>query len=245
MGQSTNSKAHLDAPFPRRYEQNMNTCDLTLAGAALKALGSGALYWPDQNLLCISDLHLGKAERIARRSGMQLPPYETRDTLTRLASDLEATGARTVVCLGDSFDDLTAARSLPEEERLWITKLQAGRRWVWIEGNHDPGPIEFGGTHLAELPIGALTFRHIAKPGASGEVSGHYHPKATLQTRARAISRPAFLIDSDKLILPAYGTYTGGLRSHSQTLSKLMRPDASAVLTGPRPVQVPMPRGAA
>ncbi|WP_299296365.1 ligase-associated DNA damage response endonuclease PdeM [uncultured Tateyamaria sp.] len=222
----------------------MNTCDLSLAGAALKALGSGALLWPDQNLLCVSDLHLGKAERIARRSGMQLPPYETRDTLTRLVSDLDKTGARTVVCLGDSFDDLTAARSLPEDERLWITRLQAGRRWVWIEGNHDPGPIEFGGTHLAELPIGSVTFRHIAKPGASGEISGHYHPKATLPTRGRAITRPAFLIDSDRLVMPAYGTYTGGLRSHDSTLSRLMRPDAAAIMTGARPVQVPMPRGA-
>ncbi|WP_415403828.1 ligase-associated DNA damage response endonuclease PdeM [Tateyamaria sp. SN3-11] len=220
----------------------MNVIELTLAGARLHALGSGGLFWPDQNLLCISDLHLGKSERIARRGGSQLPPYETRDTLNRLASDLEQTGARTVVCLGDSFDDLAAARALPEDERLWITRLQAGRRWVWIEGNHDPGPIEFGGTHLAELPIGALTFRHIAKAGSSGEVSGHYHPKATLQTRARAISRPAFLIDSDRLILPAYGTYTGGLRSHDTVLARLMRPDASAILTGAKPVQVPMPR---
>ncbi len=221
----------------------MNMCDLSLAGAGLKALGSGALYWPDHNLLCVSDLHLGKSERMARRGGSQMPPYETRDTLTRLANDLETTGARTVICLGDSFDDLTAARSLPEDERLWITRLQAGRRWVWIEGNHDPGPIEFGGTHLGELPVAPLVFHHIAKPGTSGEVSGHYHPKATLQARGRAITRPAFLIDSDRLIMPAYGTYTGGLRSHDGPLSRLMRDDAHAVLTGQNPLCIPMPKG--
>ncbi|WP_299724416.1 ligase-associated DNA damage response endonuclease PdeM [uncultured Tateyamaria sp.] len=220
----------------------MNTCDLTLAGTALKALGSGALFWPDQALLCVSDLHLGKAERIARRGGGHLPPYETRDTLTRLANDLEQTGARTVICLGDSFDDLTAARSLPEDERLWITRLQAGRRWIWIEGNHDPGPVEFGGSHLGELSQGPLTFRHIAEAGTHGEISGHYHPKATLATRGRAITRPAFLIDNDRLIMPAYGTYTGGLRSHDATLTTLMRSDAQAVLTGAHPVRVPMPR---
>jgi uncharacterized protein len=220
----------------------MNTCDLFLSGVALKALGSGGLFWPDRDLLCVSDLHLGKSERIARRGGIQLPPYETRDTLTRLAADLDATNARTVVCLGDSFDDLTAARALPEDEGLWITRLQAGRRWIWIEGNHDPGPIEFGGTHLGELQVGALTFRHIARPGAAGEVSGHYHPKATLHTRARAISRPAFLIDRDRLIMPAYGTYTGGLRSNNKALTHLMRSDANAVLTGARPVCIPMPR---
>lgn len=220
----------------------MNGYDFSLSGAALTALGSGALWWPEQDLLVVSDLHLGKSERIARRGGASLPPYDTRDTLTRLAADLALSHARTVVCLGDSFDDLAAAEALPEEERQWILRLQASRRWVWIEGNHDPGPVEFGGAHLAELPLAPLTFRHIAQAGASGEVSGHYHPKATVQARGRAITRAAFLIDTDRVILPAYGTYTGGLRAQTPVLSDLMRAEAIAVLTGATPTAVPMPR---
>ncbi len=220
----------------------MNRHDFTLAGAPLVALGSGALWWPGQSLLCVSDLHLGKSERIARRSGTPLPPYDTRDTLTRLGGDLAQTNARVIVCLGDSFDDLAAADALPEEEKLWIARLQAGRRWVWIEGNHDPGPVEMGGTHLAELPVPPLTFRHIAKPGASGEISGHYHPKATIRARGRSITRSAFLADRDRVILPAYGTYTGGLRSRDQILSTLMRREAIAILTGHNMHAIPMPR---
>ena len=220
----------------------MNGEDFSLAGLRLTALGSGALWWAAQRLLCVSDLHLGKSERIARRSGGQLPPYDTRDTLTRLAADLARTNAAQVVCLGDSFDDLGAARALPEAERLWITQLQAGRRWIWIEGNHDPGPIEMGGTHLAELPLAPLCFRHIAQSGANAEVSGHYHPKVELPLRGRMISRPAFLIDSDRVILPSYGTYTGGLRCTAEPLQTLMRHDATAILTGPHPCTVPMPR---
>ena len=145
----------------------MNTHCITLAGTKLHALGSGALWWPEQALLCVSDLHMGKSERMARRGGSILPPYETRDTLTRLAADLDRTNARTVICLGDSFDDPGAALALAEEERLWIARLQAGRRWIWIEGNHDPGPMEMGGAHLAELSLPPLTFRHIARPGAN------------------------------------------------------------------------------
>ncbi len=225
-----------------RHEQIMNCHPFTFAGTALKALGSGALWWPENEMLCVSDLHLGKSERVARRSGQSLPPYETRDTLTRLAADLDQTGARIVICLGDSFDDLMAAATLPEAERLWIARLQAGRRWIWIEGNHDPGPIEFGGEHLQDIALGALTFRHIAAPGCTAEVSGHYHPKAAVQTRGRRISRPAFLYDDDRLILPAYGTYTGGLRSHSDVLGHLLGPKALAILTGPVPTCVPMPR---
>lgn len=216
--------------------------DIDLNGAALVARGSGALFWPDEQLLCVSDLHFGKSERLARRGGPALPPYETRDTLTRLAAEVDATQPRTVICLGDSFDDLAAAHALPEAERLWITQMQAGRDWIWIEGNHDPGPMEFGGTHLAELQRGPLTFRHIAAPSAHGEVSGHYHPKVSLPTRGRLISRPAFLLDTARLILPAFGTYTGGLRSHDPALGCLMQTDAHAVLTGPLPTRVPMPR---
>ncbi len=220
----------------------MNGHDFTLAGAQLTALGSGALWWADQRILCVSDLHLGKSERIARRGGTTLPPYDTRDTLTRLAADLALCNAQVVICLGDSFDDLGAAMALTEEERLWITRLQAGRRWVWIEGNHDPGPVDLGGSHLAELPLAPLTFRHIAQSGASGEVSGHYHPKASVNVKGRSVSRPAFLFDSDRLIMPAYGTYTGGLRSQSEVLKTLMRPEACAILTGRAPLIIPMPR---
>jgi len=220
----------------------MNFLDFTFHGAALRALSSGALWWPDKALLCVSDLHLGKSERVARRAGQALPPYETRDTLDRLSADLERTEARTVICLGDSFDDLAAADALGEDERLWIARLQAGRHWIWIEGNHDPGPADFGGTHLDRFFVHGLTFRHIAQAGGAAEVSGHYHPKARVPTRGRMISRPAFLKDADRLILPAYGTYTGGLPSDHRVLSELMRPDALAILTGPVPVCVPMPR---
>ncbi|SDI66859.1 ligase-associated DNA damage response endonuclease PdeM [Lutimaribacter saemankumensis] len=214
----------------------------TLAGQTLLALGSGALWWPDRRLLCVSDLHLGKSERFARRGGAPLPPYETRDTLMRLHRDIEDYQPGIVVCLGDSFDDTAAAQGLDDEDRLWITRLQAGRRWVWIEGNHDPGPVDLGGTHLAELPQPPLCFRHIADPAQSGEISGHYHPKAAIRTRVRTISRPCFLIDGDRVILPAFGTYTGGLRSSDAVLDTLMRPEALAVLTGPTPRPMPMPR---
>lgn len=225
-----------------RKEQTMNGHAFIFFGAELVALGSGALHWPGEQLLCVSDLHLGKAERRARLGEAPLPPYETRDTLARLEADLRRTAARHVICLGDSFDDSQAANALPEEETLWITRLQAGRQWVWIEGNHDPGPIGLGGAHRLEAQIGPLRFRHIAQPGAEAEISGHYHPKARLALRGASVSRPSFLLDQARLIMPAYGTYTGGLYSHDPALCALMRPDAMAILTGPRAVAIPMPR---
>ncbi len=220
----------------------MNAYDFSFAGTRLALLGSGALWWADRGLLCVSDLHLGKSERIARRGGSHLPPFDLHETLTRLEADMHRTGARTVICLGDSFDDLQAAENLGEPARAWLARLMAGRRWVWIEGNHDPGPVALGGSHMAAFHAPPLTFRHIARPEAKGEVSGHYHPKARLALGGKVVSRPAMLYDSTRIILPAYGTYTGGLRHDARALDRLMRDGAIAVLTGPTPTAIPMRR---
>lgn len=217
----------------------MNGYDFSLASAALAALPSGALWWPERRLLAVSDLHLGKSERAARRGGALLPPYETEDTLARLDAEIGARRPETVLCLGDSFDDPAAAGALAETHRLWLARLMAGRRWLWIEGNHDPGPLALGGSHLAEHREGPLVFRHVARPGASGEVSGHYHPKARI---GAGLSRPCFLVDAARLILPAFGTFTGGLRCDSPPLAGLMGAGALALLIGPRISALPMPR---
>ncbi|MAT87779.1 MAG: metallophosphoesterase [Aestuariivita sp.] len=214
----------------------------TLAGTPLIALGTGALVWPEKRLLCVSDLHLGKSDRVIRRGGPILPPYEVRDTLMRLDSDILSSQAETIVCLGDSFDDLEAGKSLRDEELLWIRKLQVGRRWIWIEGNHDPGPLDMGGTHLKTLSLTPLSFRHIPLPCECGEIAGHFHPKVKLKLQGLFISKPCFLLDRDRLILPAYGTFTGGLKTQSGELSSLMRPGALAILTGKKVKAIPMPR---
>jgi DNA ligase-associated metallophosphoesterase len=223
-------------------EQTMNGLPFPFAGEILTALPSGALHWPARRLLCVSDLHLGKSERMARRGGPILPPYEARETLTRLDADIRATEPETVICLGDSFDDLDAMRALEDQARAMLTTLMAGRRWIWIEGNHDAGPVDLGGSHLEQHREGSLTFRHIAAPDATGEISGHYHPKARLPLKPRSLTRPCFLRDDTRLILPAYGTYTGGLHSDRPPLSTLMGPGAQAILLANPPLAVPMPR---
>jgi hypothetical protein len=217
-------------------------------GETLCALPSGALFWPKPGLLCVSDLHLGKSTRMARRGGALLPPYETQATLARLDADLAATQARSVICLGDSFDDQSAEAEVPEQERLWILRLMAGRHWIWVAGNHDPAPLTLGGSHVMEKTIGRITFRHIAEGAnaletpsecdAMGEVSGHFHPKARLAGRAR----PCFLLDSQRLIMPAFGTYTGGLWADDPVLRPLFGANARAILTGARCLAIPMPK---
>ncbi|MEM6825159.1 MAG: ligase-associated DNA damage response endonuclease PdeM [Pseudomonadota bacterium] len=219
----------------------MNDCTIALSGARLTPYPSGALFWEAQSLLVVSDLHLGKSDRIARSNGLLLPPYETRDTLTRLASDLDKTKAKTLLCLGDSFDDPAAADALCDDDLMALAGLQAGRKWIWIEGNHDPGSVGLGGTHRTIWRQGPLIFRHIAEPGAAGEVSGHYHPKARLAARGRVLSRPCFLFDSTRVVLPAYGTYTGGLGWTEPALRGLFGRGAHAAILGDPVRRVPVP----
>jgi len=210
----------------------MTACDFSFAGETLSARASGALFWPSQSILVVSDLHLGRTERIAREGGQIIPPYENTDTLQRLEAEIRALQPSTVVCLGDSFDDLTATAFLTEIETDWITRLQAGREWIWVEGNHDPAPLDLGGTNRETLHLGGLTLRHIATSTTRGEVSAHYHPKVTVPTRGRGISRPCFLFDDQRLIMPAFGTYTGGMKVTRAPLSEMFGEDAQVIITG-------------
>ena len=205
--------------------------DFALAAHRLLALASGALWWPDRRVLAVADLHLGRSERVARHGNTLLPPYESDDTLTRLESEVDWLNPRIVIGVGDTFDDIAAAGALDEAIMLRLTRLAAGRRLVWIAGNHDPGPVDLPGSYVEEAEINGLRFRHIAAEGRSGpEISAHYHPKAVVSVRGRRIHRRCFLLSGQKLILPAFGTYTGGLNVRDQALADLIRPDAQVLV---------------
>ena len=209
--------------------------EIALAGTEVELRPSGALYWPERSLLCIGELHLGRAERLAREGGELLPPHESIETLDRLDAEIVALDPRLVVCLGDCFDNLAANSDLNDEVQTRIGRLAAGRRWVWIAGTHDPGPVELPGTHLSELRHGLLSFRPIALPRlatSGGEVSAHYHPRARLNRRGARITRRCFLTNSHRAILPAFGTYAGGLDASDRTFDDLLGTDAQAFLLG-------------
>lgn len=217
-------------------------CALTLAGTRMRARASGALWMPEGRVLAVSDLHLGKAERNARRGGGFWPPYENEATLARLDAEAAALDPARIVLLGDSFDDGRCAETLAEAERNRLAALAAHRDLIWIAGNHDPAPPGLPGGNAQEIRIGGLVLRHIAEPGATGEISGHYHPKAIVQARARWVRRKCFLADARRVILPAFGHYTGGLDVLDPAFDPLLGADAVAVLTGERALRVPLTR---
>lgn len=187
-------------------------CLIGVFGVVVEAFPEGALWWDHERLLVVADLHLEKGSFFARR-GQFLPPYDTAETLERLATLVRRLDPRVVVALGDSFHDNAGAERLSARDGSALAAMQAGREWVWIAGNHDPQPpTGLAGACVETFAVGPLTFRHQpASAAADGEVAGHLHPCARVIGLGRSVRRPCFIGDGLRLILPAFGAYTGGL----------------------------------
>lgn len=184
----------------------------SFCGRDLMALPQGALFWPSRRALLVADLHLEKASWFARL-GQMLPPYDSVATLSDLTALAVSTGAAEIWCLGDSFHDRSGCDRLPQRARDLLVGLTGTLRWTWITGNHDPGIADHcGGEIVEEAEIDGLLLRHEADPAEPRpELSGHFHPKLRINHRGRQISRRCFVATDRKLILPAFGSLTGGL----------------------------------
>ena len=217
------------------------------AGTELLAMSGGALWWPDERALVVADLHLEKATSLARH-GAFLPPYDSGATLARLAALIAGLQPRRVLCLGDSFHDAEGAGRLAADHVRAVADLARGRDWWWIMGNHDPAPpSNLAGQPAIEAALGSLVFRHEAATyesgpcdgtasGRAGEISGHFHPKASIVAFGRRLSCRCFAQRAGRLILPAFGTYTGGLDVFAPALAALLAPSFTVHLLGERRV---------
>jgi DNA ligase-associated metallophosphoesterase len=199
----------------------MTAAPIHLAGERLMLDPDGAMLWPAQRVMVVSDLHFEKGSAAARR-GSLLPPWDTRATLDRLALLLRRYRPDTVVALGDSFHDLEGADRLHPQDRARLAVMTASCNFVWVMGNHDAAPIGgIGGAYVAEYHAGPLQFRHQAEGTASGDITGHFHPKASIATSGATVSRPCFVFDGRRLMMPAIGAYTGGLDVRDPAISGL------------------------
>jgi uncharacterized protein len=208
------------ADIPVSREGRHHTVEV--GGVTLIAEPAGALYWPDEGLLIVADLHLEKGSAFAKR-GVLLPPYDTATTLARLSHLVERRAPRLVIALGDSFHDGDGPLRMSVTDRAALKTLQHGRDWLWIAGNHDPDlPADIGGRSAEILALGQLTLRH--EPSASvseGEIAGHLHPVARVAQRGRVVSRRCFAVDSRRLVMPAFGAYAGGLNVRDRAIVEL------------------------
>jgi len=183
---------------------------------------SGAVFWPARKMLMVADLHLEKSSAAAMR-GSLLPPFDTRATLEKLSRVIRLYRPAKVIALGDSFHDRAGAERLADADRARLAALAREAHFIWIFGNHDPAKTEIPGEHVPEWREAGFTFRHQAEQQLGSrevEISGHYHPKASIDTKAKRVSRPCFVTDASRLMLPAFGAYTGGLDVRDPAIAK-------------------------
>ena len=203
----------------------------SFAGETFFATSDGALFWPDHEALLVADLHLEKASWFARL-GQFLPPYDSHATLTALAAVAEGTGATRLYCLGDSFHDRFGCDRLSTSARDLLISLTARLDWVWIVGNHDPGFADLcGGRIEEECEVSGMVLRHEAVADEwRPEMSGHYHPKLRVSLRGRLVSRRCFVVSATKVIMPAFGSLTGGLDAHHPEIIRSVGANAAALV---------------
>lgn len=210
---------------------------IRLAGSDLVLDPSGALFWPERRLLVVADLHLEKARSLARSGRALLPPHDTLATLERLEATIARLDPTTVASLGDGFHDPGAAAGLEGWAFDRLARLVRERAWIWLAGNHDPAiPIALGGAVVDELVLDGLVLRHAPRGELAGaaEIAGHLHPKARLSSRRGSLTRPCFVGDGRRLLLPAFGSLVGGLDVLDPAIAGLFPTGFTAFLTGER-----------
>ncbi|MBC8037005.1 MAG: ligase-associated DNA damage response endonuclease PdeM [Rhizobiales bacterium] len=211
------------APSSTRPWGLSRTHRIGLAGLDFIPDLSGALYAPDFKALLVADLHLEKGSSIARRR-VHLPPYDTRSSLSQLLAVIAATKPERLIFLGDSFHDNEARDRIDASDLATLRAITAERRTIWITGNHDPSPPQdIGGTIMAEVMLGPVALRHEPKQLAQEEreIAGHLHPAASVDQRGRRIRCRCFIADTRRVIMPAFGSYTGALSISAQPFETL------------------------
>ena len=183
----------------------------------LEFLPEGALWEPENRTLIVADMHLEKG------ASLGLPPYDTLATLEKLERLIRGQKAARVLALGDNFHRQGAGSKMHAHAREELETVTAQCEFLWISGNHDPDWGEY-----EEHRDNGFVFRHEAEPAHEGpdiEISGHFHPKISILHRGRRLRGKCFIEDDKRIILPAFGEYTGGLDITSSVFEEFLAPD--------------------
>lgn len=191
---------------------------------------SGALYVPQYDTLLIADLHLEKGSSRAHL-GQLLPPYDTRAGLLSLQAAIAKWAPARVMLLGDSFHDAQGPERMAAADRALLEQLAAQADFIWLSGNHDPClPAHLPGSRSVEIALCDITLRHEPGAGAINEIAGHLHPVASIRRRGRRVRTKCFVISPARIILPAFGAYTGGLDVRHEAFRPLLSGEAFRVI---------------
>ena len=170
----------------------------------------GILFWIEKKIAIISDLHLEKGSSYAS-TGQLIPPYDSLETLNNLIKNLEKNKVSELIFLGDTFHDDQASERMSHETDLLFKRLIKTYKVIFIRGNHD-NKLSIDGVFCCEkYVLDGIHFIHEASKENINQVSGHFHPVASLRVNSKKITAKCLVHSKNLIILPSYGQYTGGL----------------------------------
>ncbi|MDB5748171.1 MAG: box helicase [Massilia sp.] len=189
-----------------------------VAGERLLLLPEKAVFWPAQSMLIIADIHFGKAASF-RALGVPVPRGTTTENLAGLDALIEQYGARHVVFLGDFLHARAAHASSTQLAMLTWRNTRRDVRLTLVRGNHDKhagDPAAALGIELVDEPYAMGPFAFCHHPdldlgsSAGYALAGHVHPAWVLATRFDSLRLPCFVVGARRMILPSFGSFTGG-----------------------------------
>ncbi len=185
---------------------------------------SGVLFWPLKKAAIVSDLHLEKSSHLAQR-GNFLPPYESFETLKKLSLVLKKKNIKQLILLGDVFHDDHGYERLDKSTRNLFNEIILQYKTIFILGNHDKNINIPNLKTFKKLKINNINLTHQPTDNYSIEITGHYHPKVVLFIQGNKISKGCFIVSGKKIILPAFGKFTGGLNVENNIFDKILDSD--------------------
>ncbi|PIB24031.1 hypothetical protein BFP76_01915 [Amylibacter kogurei] len=210
----------------------MSQHEFNFSGEKLVANHSGSLWWPNEKLLCVSNIHLAKSAQHSKAYKNMLPPFHTQESLARLGDDIKRLNPEIVVCLGNSFDELKSLDSLHSVDHKRLSALTAGRRWVWIDGDSNAGPVDLGGSHKNVFHHKDICFRNQATQTGVREISGYYNPSKIVNANGKTTNHRCFMVDDNRIIMPAFSQGDEPSHANNTTLDLLMHDSAIAITLG-------------
>lgn len=177
--------------------------------------GRKCAFLPKSKTLLVGDLHFEKASFLQFNGHAPLPAYDTDDTFLRLTAIVKDYAPAQIVVLGDSFHDEGAGERLSPAHFDKINALtQSVTKFTWILGNHDPSiPKGLHGDQQDHLSVDGFLLTHLPIDTPDNEINicGHLHPKLKFKYKRRSFTHPYFAAGDNRIIMPSFGTYTGGL----------------------------------
>ena len=175
-----------------------------------KINNDGILFWLEKKIAIVSDLHLEKGSSFASL-GQFIPPFDSEETLKKLINFFKTHEVQTIILLGDTFHDRGALNRMSSKVKSIFDSLVENYEIIFVLGNHENKMKSAFIKFYERYIVDDIHFLHEAVLEKKYQISGHFHPVASLKINSKQITEKCLIHSENHIIMPAFGEFTGGL----------------------------------